>query len=334
MRVLTISTASKNSPSPAIQDHLTALEACGVSFEHIIVNISNKRSYLSATAKVQQALFRNPPFDIIHAFYGHCGLVARLQPRYPVIVTFQGSDILGGLDGRLHERDGMIGRAVAKVVSSVIVMSDTMKIASGRDDTRVIPFGVNTDIFYPVDKAEARQKLSLDADEKLVLFPYHPDRAEKNFPLAQAAVEMLKAQYDNLRIIPIYARTREEVALYMNACDAFVMVSDHEGSPVALREALMCGLPAISVDVGDAAQYVTAIDGCYLCERTTEDVADKLSNVLAHGQRLEINDLITKLDVRYAADEIFEVYQQTLAKRRRQSGVYPAQPENNGSGSH
>jgi glycosyltransferase involved in cell wall biosynthesis len=43
---------------------------------------------------------------------------------------------------------------------------------------------------------------------------------------------------------------------WLNAADVLLVTSSREGSPVTVREALACGLPVVSVDVGDVAARI------------------------------------------------------------------------------
>jgi glycosyltransferase involved in cell wall biosynthesis len=61
---------------------------------------------------------------------------------------------------------------------------------------------------------------------------------------------------------------------HYRAMDAFALSSDTEQMPVALVEAMACGLPAVSTDVGDVARmvpesgraFVVALDAALLAE--------------------------------------------------------------------
>jgi glycosyltransferase involved in cell wall biosynthesis len=308
-------TAEKN-PSPCIKDQLDALEQMGIRVEQFEIDRSKRFYYLRAAWKVFQMSFQRNRFDVIHGFYGYCGLVARMQFRYPVIVTFQGSDLLGGKNTTLHKRDGMVGSLVARLVDSVIVMSKEMKHFSRRKDTHVIPFGVNTQIFKSLSQAEQRQALNLPLDAKLVLFPWNPNRVEKNYHIAEEAMRILQQEDERIQLLPLYNKPRELVAQYMNACDAMVLVSDHEGSPMAVREAMACNLPIVSVEVGDVPQLIQEVDGCYLCKPEAHDVADKLRRVLHTGQRTNSTQKITNMDVVWAAKQVFEVYESIVNRRK------------------
>ncbi|PJF40388.1 MAG: hypothetical protein CUN54_05490 [Phototrophicales bacterium] len=315
MRILAITTVNKNSPSPCIQDQLDELKRRGIMVDTLVINQNRKSDYFKMMGHVFWESLRGHKYDLIHAFYGHCGLVGRAQFRAPVVTTFQGSDLLGGKNGAMHKKDGMIGDVAARLSNSVIVMSEEMKIASRREDTAVIPFGVNTDIFKPQPRSEAREALKLSPDTSYVLFPWHPSRAEKNFHIVEAALSLVREHIPHVQVVTLFAKSREEVALYMNACDAMVLVSDHEGSPMAVREAMACNLPIVSVDVGDVADVIAGVRNCVICERNPQAVAENLLTVLQSGERSNGNEKIATMNVSWAADRVLDVYQATLGEQ-------------------
>ena len=62
----------------------------------------------------------------------------------------------------------------------------------------------------------------------------------------------------------------------MNAADAVLLTSLHEGSPNAVKEAMACDVPVVAVDVGDVRERIGDADGCYVAAATPEALADKL----------------------------------------------------------
>jgi glycosyltransferase involved in cell wall biosynthesis len=47
-----------------------------------------------------------------------------------------------------------------------------------------------------------------------------------------------------------------DMPLWINACSAIILTSEREGSPNIVKEALACGVPVISVDVGDVGKWL------------------------------------------------------------------------------
>jgi teichuronic acid biosynthesis glycosyltransferase TuaC len=299
--------------TPCIRDQILAVRDRGVQVDVLHIKRWRKITYLRAACQLFLLSFRRRHYDLIHAYYGHCGLLARLQYKCPVVITFLGSDLLS-------RRDGTIGRLAARLVEGVIVMSEEMRQVSKRPDAHVIPFGVNTGVFAVRPMEQARQRLGLPLGEKLILFPWSPARAEKRFDLVETALRILQNRYDNVRVVAIHDKPHAVVAEYMNACDVLVLASDHEGSPMAVREALACHLPIVSVDVGDVRQVIGNVEGCYLCKQNAEDLADALGKVLERGQRTrELRpDGDQMMGADWSAEQVIRVYH--LVARRAQDG--------------
>ena len=78
----TYSTADTPGDSPQIQDQVMALQARGLDVDVMYVNrYKGKQAYAEAAWKIFLLSFRPKRYDLIHAYYGHCGLLARLQVR-------------------------------------------------------------------------------------------------------------------------------------------------------------------------------------------------------------------------------------------------------------
>jgi teichuronic acid biosynthesis glycosyltransferase TuaC len=233
-----------------------------------------------------------------------------LQARYPIIVTFLGSDLL-------DRRDGVIGKIAAKLADGIIVQSEEMKRVAKRDDSYIIPFGVNLDLFTSYPMEDARRQLGLALDEKFILFPWNPARPVKRFDLVQEAIRIVQQRYDRVILVPIFDQPHETVAKYMSACNVMVLASDHEGSPMALREAIACNLPIVAVDVGDVRQIIENTEGCYLCKREPSDIAEKLGLVLERGRRIFGECGVRQVDTARCADQVVLIYDSILNSHRR-----------------
>jgi teichuronic acid biosynthesis glycosyltransferase TuaC len=320
LRVLAVTntypTEEQPDDAPYIKDQIVALRALGVSVDVLHIHRQKgKSTYLRVAWRLFQQSFQGDRYDLIHAYYGHCGLLARLQFRYPVVVTFRGSDLLS-------RRDGAIGRCVARLADGIIVMSEEMKSVAKRSDASVIPFGVDLDLFAPQPVQDARDELKLPPAEKLVLFPWNPARPVKRFDLVEEAVRMVRKKQDRVRLVAVYGEPHATVAKYMSACDVMVLASEHEGSPVAVREAMACGLPIVSVDVGDVHQIIANVEGCFLCKREASDIAEKVGEALSWGHRTDGLRKVKAAGASWAAEQVLEVYDSVLHKRwrRRNAG--------------
>ncbi len=309
----TYPTQERPGATPCIKDQVENLEELGVQVDVLFIDGARRINYLWGALKIMALSFQPKRYDLVHAYYGHSGALAKLQVRYPVITTFLGSDLL-------DKRDSKIGKMVARYVNGVIVMTNEMKKVSGRQDARVIPFGANTSIFKPYPKHQARHELDLPQDKKLVLFPWNPARPEKRHWMAQEVVELLKRQYD-VDLLTVFNQPRKTIAKYMSACDVMILTSKHEGAPLAVREALACGLPVVSVDVGDVRLMVENLNGGYIANSEIADLADKVSLVFERGDDLFGRSAVIH-DSLYAAQEVLSFYRQMIDKRKRERFYY------------
>lgn len=292
--------------SPCIQLEHTALRRLGYGIDVLFIDGErSKVNYLKAMWQVFWRAQVKGKYDLIHAYYGYCGVVARMQFRRPVIVTFRGSDVLS-------RRERPLSWLVARCVDRVIVRTGEMRHILGLPNAHIITCGVDMDLFQPCDQATARHTLGLPPEVPLVLFPYDPQRLMKRYDLVAQAVALLREEFPDIQILSMYDKSHETVAQYMNACDALVMASDYEGAPAAVREAMACNLPVVSVDVGDVAAIIGETSGCYLCERTPEDIAAKLRIVLHERQRTNGRQVIAELDVSRTVGSLARIYQELL----------------------
>ncbi len=127
-------------------------------------------------------------------------------------------------------------------------------------EAEVIPCGIDLQAFSPMSMAEARAELDLPPDARLVLFIGDPANPIKRHALASASVARVDPALD-ARLVTLHGEPHTRVPLFMSACDALLVTSVHEGSPTAVKEALACGLPVVSVPVGDVVERVREVPG-------------------------------------------------------------------------
>jgi len=312
MRVLFVVTAY---PTPAfpgygayIEDEVNELRRRGVEVDVLFINGKESTwNYLWAFPRLWWRLLTTR-YDLIHAHYVLAGLVARLQPLLPVVMSYHGAGEMWGWVGRLCQ-------LLAPTFDAVTVTSPEHYRQVGFAPAVTLPCGVDMHLFRPMDQGECRARLGLPADKKLVLFVAEL-RPEKRLDIAQAAVERLKAAGEPVELVIVTARPHEEIPVWMNACDVFVMTSEVEGSPVTLKEAMACNLPVVSVAVADVPALIGGVEGCFLCDRDPVDVAAKLKQSLDRGARSQGREAISRLSVANMVDRLLAVYDQAREKQR------------------
>jgi glycosyltransferase involved in cell wall biosynthesis len=276
-------------------------------------------NYFRALGEVGRRV-RAKRYDLIHAHVGLAGLVARCQFRVPVLVTFHGHDVTGEV--KRSGRITLLGRffqvssfILARLVSGIIVQTRDMRSALGVKSARVIPCGIDPDLFRPVDLREARRKLGLDLEKKYVLFPYNPAEERKRYDVVEAAVARARKQVPELEILRALGVPNDRMPFFMNAADVFVLASVSEGSPVAVKEALATNLPVITVDVGDTADLLEGTEGNYLVPRDVEAMAEKVVEVCRRGARSNSREsIVRRQSLERIAEQIVDLYASILKR--------------------
>jgi teichuronic acid biosynthesis glycosyltransferase TuaC len=275
-------------------------------------------NYVAAWQEVQSRL-RHGSYDLVHAQFGQSGLTA-LPRRVPLVVTFRGDDLEGiiGENGRYIPSGWllrMLSRTVARRANAAIVVSEHMKQHLPRSvDAQVLPSGIDFELFRPEPQHLVRARLGLPADRKLVLFVGNPDLARKRYGLAQKAVDLVNHSMPT-ELIAGWGRPHHEIVALMNACDALLFTSMQEGSPNAVKEALACNLPVVSVKVGDVPLRLKGIAGCELsADDRAETIGDALQRVLRDGTRTQSRAAVQDLDERLLTGRLIDIYQSVLPR--------------------
>jgi len=264
-----------------------------------------------------------PVHDIVHAHVGQSALVARLQVRAPLVISYHGSDLLGkptatGPPTPRSRVEAKVFRQLARLAAATITMSPAMSAmlpSSCRPRNVVIPTGVDVDRFAPGDKAELRRSLGWDPHEPVVLWVGDPAVALKNFGLAEATMERLESQARLRVATQIHPR---DVPSWLAAADVLLLTSRSEGSPTVVKEAMACELPVVSTDVGDVAERIDGLPGCAIAEEDPADLAAGLRAALEHGPVPEARERIraTHSEV-ITAGRILDLYENVLSTRGR-----------------
>lgn len=307
MRVLVVASYNKGRFAPFIEEQARALEAQGCVIRFFGLQGKGIGGYLRNLPLLKKEIRELHP-DIIHAHYGLSGLFANMQRHIPVVTTYHGSDI--------NDKKALRFSKVAMRLSAwnIFVSRQTLVKAQLKKKCSLLPCGVDLSELQLTGKTEARQQMHLAIDKKYVLFAGAFDNRVKNAPLAQQTVENLHD--DSVALLELKGYSREEVTLLMCAVDALIMTSFSEGSPQVIKEALACGCPIVSVDVGDVKERVEGIEGCYVAKtREPNELADLLRKALFfEGKTVGRTRIISDgLNNRQVAEELLNIYK--LVKR-------------------
>lgn len=305
MKVLVVARCKNGKYAPFIVEQVNALERVGIESRLMGIRKKGILGYLKQFPELLRTVNSFRP-DIVHAHYGLSGLFANLQRKVPVVTTFHGSDI-----NDLHVRQWSKW-AMRLSAFSIFVSRKTLEMAEPKKDFALIPCGINLEDYPVIDKAEARVKMGLDTGRKYILFAGAFDNTIKNAPLAKSSVSLLQ----DVELLELKGYSREQVAWLMQAVDALLMTSFTEGSPQVIKEAMACGCPIVSVDVGDVRERIGELEGCFLADRTPEDLSEKLKAAIAFGRRTDGRKEIESsgLTNEFVARKVLEVYNRVIRK--------------------
>lgn len=285
---------------------LAALEALGVSIHRF--NFEGRTSLtavLTEWKRLRREIAAYSP-DVVHAHYGTItAFLAVCATRLPVVVTYRGSDLNPVASGsRLRIFLAHILSQLAAIRARCII-SVSKEVGSrllfGIKKVTVIPGGVSLASFYPISKKAAREYLRWAHDDLVVLFNAGCSPIVKGQKLAEASVELARRARQNLKLVTLCGDVPpEELPYYHNAADVLLLTSVNEGSPNIVKEAVACGLPVVSVDVGDVAERLHSVRPSRIVSRNPEDIANAILelvglNVRSNGPEIAAKEFSQEL---------------------------------------
>jgi glycosyltransferase involved in cell wall biosynthesis len=178
-----------------------------------------------------------------------------------------------------------------------------------------IPNAINTNLFRPRNKQEARQKLGLPADKTLLLFgSMKITDPRKGIHYLVDACRILKAQHPELcerlgvvvlgkesdacaelfpfPIYPLaYMSSEKELPDVYNAVDLYVTPSVQDNLPNTIVEAMACGIPCVGFNVGGIPQMIDHLHNGYVADyKSADDLANGIYWTLTEGDPKELSE--------------------------------------------
>ncbi len=251
-------------------------------------------------------------FDVIDAHYVYPdGLAAVLLGWWfnvPVVVSARGSDL------NVFEKLPLIRRILKWTLcraNAVITVSQALKnVTSGlgvpAEKVTVIPNGVDSEKFFPMAKKDTREQVGLPIERKIILSVGHLT-PNKGFDLLIKAMKKLTEKSHDIPPLlvivggGVYAKVLEslieslqlqssvqlvgsvphsQLLWYYNAADLVCLMSEKEGWPNVILEALACGRPILASRAGGIPEILTSPNvGCVI-ERNVSQLVQSMEQAL------------------------------------------------------
>lgn len=211
----------------------------------------------------------------------------------------------------------------------------------------VIPNGIDTSRFKPIEQRVAREILALPQGKNIILFGAFNSTIDKikGFDVLLAALERLRAeqQRDNELELIVFGASHSgttsdrglnirylgylhddiSLALLYAAADVFVLPSLQENLPNTIMEAMACGTPSVAFDVGGISDLIAhKITGYLARPLEVEDLANGIEWVLADERRRQTlskearKKVEREFDMNHVAKRYLDLYTEVLQKKK------------------
>jgi teichuronic acid biosynthesis glycosyltransferase TuaC len=234
-------------------------------------------------------LKRSFAFNMIDAHFAYPeGYAATLLGRWlrvPVSITLRGTEVPLSRDPRRRRRIiAALHRATRIISVSESLKRHAVKFGVAGDKIIVVGNGVDMGKFHRLDRQAARQRLGLPRDAP-VLVSVGALVERKGFHRVIECLPALRQSFPGLRYLVVGgpgpegdwgARLRrdvidlglqecvvflgtlapEDLKVPLSAADVFVLATRNEGWANVFLEAMACGLPVVTTDVGGNAEVV------------------------------------------------------------------------------
>ena len=226
-------------------------------------------------------------------------------------------------------------------------LADDARMSALLKEQRIvsIPNAIDTRLFRPLDKQQARQTMELPIDCRIILFvSQRVTDPRKGISYFVEAVRRLVQQYPEMKEntgVAILGGHAEEVASQLalpsyplgyvsnpsrivsvyNAADVFVLPSLEDNLPNTIMEAMACGVPCVGFRVGGIPEMIRHQENGYVAkECDADDLAQGIRYVLADDDYETLSheclhQVAQKYSQQSVANRYIEEYQNSMTPK-------------------
>ena len=301
MKVLVVCSGNATNLS-FVEEQIDAISKYNVVFDYFLIQGNGIKGYVKSRKYLLAKIKQFQP-DLIHAHYGLSGLLANLQRKVKVITTYHGSDI------HQHKNLKFSKLSILLSAQNIFVSEKIKKIANAKTGI-VIPCGIDLSVFYVRDRKTCREKFNFIDDKKYILFSSSFDNTIKNYPFAKSIVDSLDS---NFVLLELKGYSRVEVSQLLNAVDLALLTSFDEGSPQFVKEAVACGCPIVSINVGDVKKQLNNIPNALVInEYDQNEFIKAIYNIISKRSESALTVENSIWDNNFIAKKILAEYKRIL----------------------
>ena len=259
-------------------------------------------------------------FQIIDAHYVYPdGLAAVLLGwlfNVPVVISARGSDLNVFKQFPIIRRiiQWTLHRANAVITVSQALKNVAVNLGIQSEKVKVIPNGVDSKKFFPLSKEEARKRLGLPTKGRKIVVSVGNLTQNKGFDLLIKSLRDISEKSPEINVLLLIIGggvqkgvlegliqqfnlqsfvhlsgpiPHEHLVWYYNAADLVCLMSEKEGWPNVVVEALACGRPVLASRVGGIPEIVTTPNIGVLVDRDVLKIGQSMEQALQRSWNVE-----------------------------------------------
>ena len=202
------------------------------------------------------------------------------------------------------------------------------ELLKGRE-VRIINNAVDTTIYSPIPKADARQQLGLSKDDILIGFvAVYMSEQRKGIDKLSEAVSRIGNP--RIKIIAVgknihhhswpnviemgYKDTTDALCEVLSAADFFAMPSTEEAFALAPMQAMACGLPVVAFPVSGTSELINDLNGVVCSDFTVEALQAGIMTLMSRSYDAAAirQDMVTRFSPELIANKYCRLFSDLL----------------------